>query len=176
MRKLFFNDEMIQDAYEKAKKLGSISNSITSGAGNTAGYLSEIALSKDIGAKNISCNTGDSKFDYDLLHNNLKIEVKTKRRTVDPRLEFDVSIAETSVHQQTDIYAFTSITFKKKTGTGKRCKYYLPQTIWLCGFISKNEFFQKARFLKKGDIDESNGFKVHANMFNLEIKNLNNHL
>jgi len=172
MKKLKFNEEMIRLAAKKAQQLGTIKNSITNGAGNVAGYLSEIALSEHLGSKIVSCDPGEHKYDFDLLKNGKKIEVKTKRRTVDPQQHYEVSIAEVSKHQQTDFYAFTSITFAQKTGFGVNSKYYSPKTLWLCGFMSRSEYFERARFLKKGEIDGSNGFTVKANMFNLPISKL----
>ena len=172
MKKLRFEKWMIKEAFRKSEDLGLINNSITKGRGNLAGYLSEIALSEYLECTNVSCDKGVDKYDFDLIKNGVKIEVKTKRRTVDPRIFYEVSIAETSKHQKADIYAFTSITFREKRGTGRDCKYFGIKSIWLCGFIFKNKYFQAAKHLKAGDIDESNGFKVHANMYNLPITGL----
>jgi len=172
MRRLKFDEQMIRLAAKKAQQLGTIKNSITGGAGNVAGYLSEIALSEHLGCSNVSCDPGEYKYDFDLLKNGKKIEVKTKRRTVDPELHYEVSIAEASKHQQTDFYAFISITFSKKTGFGVNSKYYSPQSLWLCGFMSRSEYFKRARFLKKEEIDRSNGFTVKADMFNMPISEL----
>ena len=172
MRRLQFNEEMIRLAAKKAQQLGTIKNSITNGAGNVAGYLSEIALSEYLGCSNVSCDPGDYKYDFDLLKNGKKIEVKTKRRTVDPQQHYEVSIAESSKHQQTDFYAFISITFAQKTGFGVNSQYYSPQSLWLCGFMQRDEYFKRSRFLQKGEIDKSNGFTVKANMFNMPIRQL----
>ncbi len=172
MRKLNFDQSMMDEAIKKAEALGSINNSITSGKGNLAGYLAEIALSADLGCKNISCDSGNEKYNYDLIKNNLKIDVKTKRRTVDPKPFYEVSIAGTSKHQKADVYAFISITFKEKRGMGSKAQYYGVESIWLCGFMSKEDYFDKAIFWKKGAIDPSNGFKVHADMYNMPISSL----
>jgi len=172
MIKLDFDQSMIDNAVKKAEELGSINNSITSGRGNLAGYLAEIALTKYLGCKNISCDKGRDKYDYDLIKNDLKIDVKTKRRTVDPRPSYEVSIAETSKHQKADTYAFISITFKEKRGKGRSATYHGVESIWLCGFMPKKEYFDKAKFWKKGDVDPSNGFTVHANMYNMPISSL----
>jgi len=172
MIKLDFNQSMIDEAVKKAEELGSINNSITSGRGNLAGYLAEIALTKYLGCKNISCDKGRDKYDYDLIKDGRKIDVKTKRRTVDPKPFFEVSIAGTSKHQKTDTYAFISITFKEKRGMGSKAQYYGVESIWLCGFMSKEDYFDKAIFWKKGAVDPSNGFKVHADMYNMPISSL----
>ena len=172
MIKLDFDQSMIDEAVKKAEELGSINNSITSGRGNLAGYLAEIALTKRLGCKNISCDKGRDKYDYDLIKDGRKIDVKTKRRTVDPKPFFEVSIAGTSKHQKTDTYAFISITFKEKRGMGSQAQYYGVESIWLCGFMSKEDYFDKAIFWKKGAVDPSNGFKVHADMYNMPISSL----
>jgi len=172
MKQIQFNEEMISQAVLKAEQLGKIKNSITGGAGNVAGYLSEIALSEHLRCRNVSCDPGEYKYDFDLIKNGKKIEVKTKRRTVDPQHYYEVSIAESSRHQQTDFYAFVSITFAQKTGYGINSKYYSPESLWLCGFMEREQYFKRSRFLQKGDIDESNGFTVKANMFNLPIIDL----
>jgi len=172
MIKLDFDQSMIDEAVKKAEELGSINNSITSGRGNLAGYLAEIALTKYLDCKNISCDKGRDKYDYDLIKDGRKIDVKTKRRTVDPKPFFEVSIAGTSKHQKTDTYAFISITFKEKRGMGSQAQYYGVESIWLCGFMSKEDYFDKAIFWKKGAVDPSNGFKVHADMYNMPISSL----
>ena len=83
---------MINRASKKAKSLGSIKNSILKGGGNLAGYLGEEAVAAYINAEIISCNDGDDKYNYDIWKNSRRIEVKTKRRTVQPLDYFDVSI------------------------------------------------------------------------------------
>lgn len=172
MIKLPYFNWMQREAQRKAKALGSIKNSITKGGGNIAGYLAELALARYLNAENISCDEGAEKFNYDLMYEGKKIDVKTKRRTVDPKPNYEVSIADTSKHQKTDSYSFVSITFKEKRGRGKLATYHGVKSIWLCGFISKEEYFNKAKFMSKGEIDPSNGFKVHANMHNLPISSL----
>jgi len=39
--------------------------------------------------------------------------------------------------------------------------------------MDKKKYFKQAVSLKKGDIDESNGFVVKANCYNMKIKDLN---
>jgi hypothetical protein len=160
---------MLKDAIKKSKELGVLNNSITSGKGNRAGYLSEAAIASHVGADVVSCDEGYKKYNHDLEFNGKTIEVKTKRRTVDPRLNYEVSIAKTSLHQKPEIYAFASITYGSKSGSGVNVKYKNLKKLWLCGFISSKEFFEKAKFVDKGDVDPSNGFRCHVPMWNLPI-------
>lgn len=173
-KKLKYFPWMSREAIKKSKALGSIRNSITSGGGNLAGYLGEIALARHLKADNVSCDEGSEKYNYDLVKNKKKIEVKTKRRTRDVEGHYEVSIAATSKHQKTDVYAFISITFKEKKGKGKGATYHGVKSIWLCGYMPQDQYFEKAKYMKKGRIDPSNGFVVHADMYNMPIKELKN--
>jgi hypothetical protein len=38
--------------------------------------------------------------------------------------------------------------------------------------MNRKKYFDKARYMKKGDIDPSNNFTVKANCYNLQIKEL----
>tara|TARA_R110002012_G_scaffold68704_1_gene178363 strand:- start:136 stop:681 length:546 start_codon:yes stop_codon:yes gene_type:complete len=172
MIKLPFNEQMIISAKAKAESLGSINNSILSGAGNIAGYLGEEALAAYISADIVSNNRGLDKYNHDLLlEDGHRVEVKTKRRTVAPKPHYDVSIAETSRHQKPDIYAFISLEFQRCTKSHPK-KYYGLKNIWLCGFMGACDYWEMAKLWKSGQIDSRNNFKTHVNMYNLEIKDL----
>ena len=82
--KIPYTKEMIDRAVSKAKALGSINNSILRGGGNTAGYLGEEAVAAHIGANIVSCDEGIDKYNHDILYGDERLEVKTKRRTVEP--------------------------------------------------------------------------------------------
>ena len=38
--------------------------------------------------------------------------------------------------------------------------------------MPKNQYFQKAKFLKKGDVDPANNYTVRASCYNLAIEDL----
>ena len=81
-----FTQDMVNSAKAKAKQMGSIKNSILKGKGNFAGFLGEEAVAAYISADIISFEEGDAKYGHDILKNDRRIEVKTKRRTVAPSL------------------------------------------------------------------------------------------
>jgi hypothetical protein len=164
-----FTDEMVRESHHLAKKLGSIKNSITLGGGNRAGYLGELAVSDYINAEHVSCDWGEDKYNRDLVLKDKNFEVKTKRRTVDPRSNYDASVADTSKHQKTDYYIHLSITFTSHQG---RKIYYNPSKIWLCGIISKEDYFAQSKIWSEGDVDDSNDFKTHVKMHNLPYDKL----
>ncbi len=160
MQSIKFTQKMIDQASQWANDLGGIKNSITKGRGNLAGRLGEIAL-----ADHLSVGVQDHR-EYDLVYKGRSIEVKTKRRTVAPRAHYEVSVAKTSKHQHPDLYAFISMEFDRK----ENGSYFGLKNIWLCGY--SDDYFKKAKHMKKGDRDESNGFTTLVDMYNLRIDQL----
>tara|TARA_B100001093_G_scaffold481648_1_gene512569 strand:- start:2996 stop:3556 length:561 start_codon:yes stop_codon:yes gene_type:complete len=170
-----FSPTMIAEAKKKAEELGEINNSITKGGGNRAGYLGEFSIAKHIKANNVSCELGRSKYNRDLIKykgsTEIDLEVKTKRRTANPKSYYDASIADTSKHQQPNYYLFLSITFQRSTKEHPR-QYYNPLSVWFCGFMERDEYFKKAKLWKKGDVDNSNDFTTKVDMYNLPYSEL----
>ena len=164
--KIPFNEEMIREAQKWAKDLGSLRNSITKGNRNTAARVAELALAKYWGT------TPTDNYNHDLFYKDQRIELKTKRRTVKPKEDYDVSVAESSGHQKPDRYCFVSIEFDRTEGKGSDKKYYDIKNIWYCGDISREDFESKSEYWEKGRVDENNGFTTHENMYNLPISQL----
>ena len=146
-------DSCIKQATAMSKKMGMLNNSITQGKGKVAGFIGEIIVAKFLNAEH------KNTYDYDLIYNNKKIDVKTKRVSTRPKLGYECSIAETSTHQNCDIYVFTRV--KKDYSI-----------IWLLGYLEKDLYFRKANFLKKGTIDPSNNWKVLTSCYNIPISEL----
>ena len=149
------DDDILKEAKKLAEEMGKIKYSITGGRGNVAGFVGEI-MYRDL-TDSIHKNT----YDYDLItKSGYKVEVKTKRTTTDYVLpSFEASIADFHEPQDCDIYAFARVNLRKKI-------------CWLLGWIWKEEYYKKARYLKKGQIDPSNYFKVKANCYNLKYSEL----
>jgi len=166
MQSLKFNQKMIGQASLWAHDIGRIKNSITKGRGNYAGRLGELALAKHLGVE-----VEDSK-DYDVIHEGKKIEVKTKRRAVEPKPDYTVNIAATSLHQKPDIYAFLSMEYLDRDSGGN---YNDLLNIWLCGYKNAEQFFEEASFWPKGTPDPP-AFKTHRDMYVMKIKDLDEKL
>jgi hypothetical protein len=45
-------------------------------------------------------------------------------------------------------------------------------TGWICGIISKENFFKNARLYKKGEVDKSNWMEFKEDSYNMKIKDL----
>lgn len=166
---------LIAEANKLAPK-GAINNrSITNGERNVVGVLGELCY-----IKLIECICVDSfidytpTYDYDMLLGTLKFDVKTKQRTVAPRGDYAASIAAYSKNKQhCDYYAFTSITIDRATNEYTDF-YYL-------GHIRKNNYFKRATFKKKGELDGNNivnkngnfkPFTITEDCYNIEYNKL----
>lgn len=150
------SDEMLKFAKVYASRHSDIPNSIRRGDGNLAGYLGEqavIELVKD-------CVLQHTK-DYDMYirfmsSNPISVDVKTKERTVNPKDFYTCHVADSSLHQECDMYIFCQVNLRPK------------MRAWVLGWITKDEFLKKSVSLKKGqslkDVGHSDDdFKQRAN-------------
>lgn len=151
--------EMAARAQEKAQEMGELKNSIRRGQGNLAGFLGEeIVLAAWTGAE--SHNT----YQHDITFEGVTFEVKTKDRTVRPRRDYEASVANFNTRQTADFYVFVSLYRVKETGDYTRG--------YIIGVIEKEAYKTQANFLKVGDTDPSNGWRVSADCYNLPYTGL----
>jgi hypothetical protein len=151
--------EMIGSATDKAQALGILRNSIRGGGGNIVGFLGEeICLAAFDDA--VATNT----FQHDFRMHDARWEVKSKDRTVWPSRSYEASVANFNATQKADFYIFTSIKRNKATG-----EYTDGHII---GFIEPDLYKAEATFLRVGDIDPSNGWRVSADCYNLPYRSL----
>lgn len=146
---------------ERAKKLysfGSLNGSITKGLSNLYGAVGEIMVFDYL--KNKHEIIFDSTYDYDMIVSGRKVDVKTKKTTVTPQLNYLCGIPAFNITQKCDYYFFCRVKEDFKTG-------------FLLGYISKLDFFKMAVFKKKGELD-INGFAFKGDCYNLEVSQLNN--
>ena len=98
-------------------------------------------------------------YDYDLFVDNKKIEVKSKTCKSIPKSNYEGSIPS-YYKQKCDYYVFNRILNDFKT-------------IWIMGFISKEDFENKRRKIRKGETDQSNGLVFKENAYNIFYHELN---
>jgi hypothetical protein len=163
---------MMGRARQKALDLGLLNDSITAGTGAAAGYLGEEIVAAYLGAEIVSSGAGTAKYDHDLVLDGVRIEVKTKRRTVPPMPHYTVSIAETSLHQRPDVYVFVSLQFARSVKLETGTQYFGLQDAWLLGRKTPCDFLEQATKWNPGDVDQSNDFTAHVAMYNLPIEHL----
>ena len=102
--------QISREQIERAKKLypfNDLKGSITKGVSNIYGALGEVII-YDLSKKNGLNVDFTSTYDYDLIIENYKIDVKTKRTTVTPKPNYLCSISAFNTRQECDFYFFLS--------------------------------------------------------------------
>lgn len=137
-----------KQAKEEAEEMGSLNGSIEDGDGNYAGFLAELVFAHVFDANR------DPTFEYDVTRDEGTYDLKTKRRTVKPKGYYDASIADWNTDQDADRYYFASL----NTDT---------HVMTLLGYLDTDEYYNKATFHEKGDLDPDNGFRFSADCYNV---------
>lgn len=128
-------------------------NSITNGGRNTVAVIGEVMVAIYTGA--VRVNTTD----HDLLLGKIRIDVKTKL-AVCAWLNDECSVADFNTEQDCDLYAFARV---RKPDL---------RVAWILGCLPRDIFYRDARFLRKGQVDGSNGFVVKADCYNVYHRDL----
>jgi hypothetical protein len=150
MIEIAITQDIIEHAVARSIKMGSLKNSITRGVGNVSGFVGEVVVAQALGAKLID------SFDYDIEFGETRIEVKTKRTSVKPKPNYECSVAATNTKQQCDWYVFTRVLNDNSKA-------------WILGYLPRDEYFRRARLMRKGEIDPSNNFTVKEDCYNVSI-------
>ena len=146
-------NSMRETAHDMSSEMGILSRSITRGQGNVYGFLGELV------ALDVLDGVHQNTMDYDILVDGSKIDVKTKKTTVKPKPDYDCSVADLTRKQNCDYYAFVRVLSDQSVG-------------WFLGVKKAEQYFTDARYIKKGDYDNSNGFTARANCYNMPISAL----
>ena len=149
---------MIDVARHKTAEMGVLRNSILMGSGSIAGFIGEQLAHSCLGG------VIENTYEYDIIMGDgTLVDVKTKQTSFTPLPYYDCSIANYNTKQKCDAYAFVRI--KRDFTIG-----------WYLGIIRKEEYFNRATFYKKGEVDPSNNYTVKADCYNLDIAALEEHL
>ena len=154
MKKFIISKSAIQRVKARAEELPLLNNSIRKGEGSLVAYIGEEVV------KNVLNGEIKDTYDYDIVYQNMKVDVKTKERTVAPKPYYECSVADFNTKQDCDEYAFVSVLNTLKEA-------------WYLGKISKPDFYKKAVFHRKGEIDPANNFTFQADCYNIPISELN---
>lgn len=145
--------EWVKMAHERSVDMGVLYNSITHGDGNMAGFIGEMAVQATIGGELVDTH------DYDLMVDEQRVEVKTKRTKYKPKPKYSASVSDYNPNQDCDFYFFVRV-------TNRLDKAYI------LGYLPKADFYANATFHEKGSWDYSNGFKFTADCYNIPHKEL----
>ena len=158
MKQFAVTNQALERVKQRASKLPLLNNSIRNGEGSIVAYIGEEVVKKVLNGKI------EDTYDYDIIYNNdIKVDVKTKERTVAPRENYNCTVADFNTKQDCDEYAFVSVLNDHSKA-------------WYLGKISKTEFYQKAKFYRKGELDPdsppSKNFYFRADCYNIPISEL----
>jgi hypothetical protein len=151
--KVLVKPEWLTQAKKEASDMGALWGSITGGAGNLCAFVGEISTHSLIGGERKNTK------DYDLVKPPWLIDVKTKRCTSEPKPMYDCSVADFNTTQDCTHYVFTRVLETDYS------------TCWILGYMPRDEYYQAARFCKKGEVDTNDrrGWRFKADCYNLEI-------
>ena len=135
-----------------------LNNSIRKGKGAIVAYLGEAVV------KRVLNGEIEDTYDYDVTYgNSIKVDVKTKERTVPPRENYNCTVADFNTKQKCDEYAFVSVLNDHSAA-------------WYLGKISKEDFYKEAKFYEEGELDPdsppSKDFYFKADCYNIPISKL----
>ena len=147
------NEDMMRNVAKKAANMVFLNGSITNGTSNVLGSLGEVIVQQHLNA------SPSNTFDYDLMHEGRRIDVKTKRCDSEPLNHYDWSVAAHGSDQDCDEYVFVRILHNLKRA-------------WILGKISKQDFYKKAHRHSRGDVDPSNNYTFRADCYNIPISEL----
>ena len=157
--KIYYTKDMFDNAVKHSKQINGDShlrNSFTKGKSTVWGCLGEEIVSVWTAGQIMD------DFEYDVLTPlQKKLEVKTKKTTSSVcEANYEASVCDFNSSQDCDYYVFVRVKVQETNDPS-------DMIAWICGYISKEEFKKKSVQFKKGDIDERNGYKVHADCHNI---------
>jgi len=144
------------DIAKKLYDFNALKGSITKGRSNIYGALGEVIIYDFYTSKNIKVKHNPT-YDYDMIIEGHRIDVKTKRTTVKPKPHYLCSIKNPK--QNCDYYFFVRILEDLSVA-------------YLLGYKQKGEYYKEAIYKTKGEKDV-NGWTFKDDCYNLEISKLN---
>lgn len=151
-------EEMIKRVEHESAKVGVLRGSFTRGEGNPIGLMGEeLVLASLEGSKK------EESYDFDILFEGKRFEVKTKRTTVEPKPHYMCSVSTFNTRQKADYYLFCRVLHVGGS---------FGDFGWVLGYIPVEEFKKLSVFMRKGDLDRDNGYIVKSNCFSVPISNL----
>lgn len=134
-----------------------LKNSITSGGSQLYGALGEILVWDWLCASGVPTEYVGSR-DYDLIAENVTIDVKTIKVTKPPKKEHNANISGHNINQKTFMYFWVYV-------------HEEVQTAWLIGWLDKESFFEEAKFNKIGT-EDGGGWVFKSDTYSMKIASL----
>jgi len=108
VKKFKISNDTLLNIKDRAKTLPLLNNSIRKGEGVVVAYIGEEVVKRVLGGEI------EDTYDYDVVYgNNIKVDVKTKERTVPPKEHYNCTVADFNTKQECNEYAFVSVFLKR---------------------------------------------------------------
>ena len=156
MKKIHITPEQIEEAKD-LYNFKCLKNSITNGESQVHGALGELIAMQVLDLRD---NHVDyvGHYDYDLICNGKKIDVKTIKSNHEPKNDYNANISAFNHTQQTDYYLWCYVSLDMTYG-------------YVIGYLEKDEFYRIAELKKKGEIDYGD-WTFKSDTYTTKIKNL----
>ena len=138
----------IEEARRRSSEMGILAASRQKGAGNVAGFLGEACVLRECGGTLVD------NFNFDVTIGDLKIDVKTKSCTSQPRAHYNCSVMSYQLRNECDGYIFTRVNLSSND-------------VWILGYIAKARLIEEGIRFAKGDTDD--GFTVKEDCVSIQI-------
>lgn len=142
---------------EHLYQFGALNNSITQGANNIFGAVGEIVVFDYFNTTTTIDFT--STFDFDMIVNGFKIDVKTRVCKNEPTQNFWLDIPASNTTQRCDFFFFVFV-LQDLTRA------------FLAGYIRPEQFFSRATFIAK-DTRADHGFVYRCDSYTLKASEVN---
>ena len=156
MKKIYITPEQIEEAKD-LYNFKCLKNSITNGESQVHGALGELIAMQVLQLRE---NHVDyvGHYDYDLICNGKRIDVKTIKSNHEPKDDYNANISAFNHTQQTDFYLWCYVSLDMTYG-------------YVIGYLEKDEFYKIAELKKKGEIDWGK-WTFKSDTYTTKIKNL----
>ena len=156
MKKIYITPEQIEEAKD-LYNFKCLKNSITNGESQVHGALGELIAMQVLDLRD---NHVDyvGHYDYDLICNGKKIDVKTIKSNHEPKDDYNANISAFNHTQQTDYYLWCYVSLDMTYG-------------YVIGYLEKDEFYRIAELKKKGEIDYGD-WTFKSDTYTTKIKNI----
>lgn len=151
MIKLEISEIDLMVARHRSDLMGVLASSRTQGKGNLAGFVGEALTERH------TYGTLVESFDFDILIGDLRVDVKTKSCSSEPKPHYLCSVMSYQLKNECDGYVFARVNLAAGVG-------------WLLGYIAKADLLEKGFFAKKGDPDGR--FTFTEDCWNIQISDL----
>jgi len=156
MKKIYITPEQIEEAKD-LYNFKCLKNSITNGESQIYGALGEVITMAFLRSKGKEVKY-EGDYNYDLISNGKKIDVKTIKTDKEPTDEFNANIDANNTTQKTDFYLWCSVSVDMTYG-------------YVIGYLDKDKFYKIAYLKKKGEIDHSD-WTFKSDTYTTKIKNI----